>query len=207
MKTGSILDRLFPTKYDFFNMLHAQAEINAQCVNSLLEWLKDDSEEECKRIVQFSEQADEVRKKLEVNLVEAFATPFDRGDIYSISISMHKVVEYAKSTLFSIQTYHIMPDEIVLTMAEELKKGTELFSDAVRLLNRDIVASEQNIFPLRATHVAIEALYRKGMSMVFQKNDPIEAIKQREIYHHIKDASSNQEDSVDILHRIIVRLT
>ena len=33
------------------------------------------------------------------------------------------------------------------------------------------------------------------------------ALKQREVYHHIKDASTNLDDAVDLLHRIIVRLT
>jgi hypothetical protein len=34
----------------------------------------------------------------------------------------------------------------------------------------------------------------------------MQALKQREVYHHIKDASSNLDESVDVLHRIIVRL-
>ena len=67
--------------------------------------------------------------------------------------------------------------------------------------------TDQNIAKMRDTHVVIEQLYRDGMSIVFKSNDPMYAIKQREVYHHIKDASVNLNYAVDILHRIVVRLT
>jgi hypothetical protein len=45
------------------------------------------------------------------------------------------------------------------------------------------------------------------MAGVFLRDDAMDALRKREIYHHIKDASSYLDNCVDILHRIIVRLT
>jgi len=53
----------------------------------------------------------------------------------------------------------------------------------------------------------VEQLYRDGMARVFKGCDPIDALRHREVYHHIKDASSNLEDAVNILHKIVIRLT
>ena len=58
---------------------------------------------------------------------------------------------------------------------------------------------------MRQTYVEVERLYRDGMAEMFKCNDPMHALKQREVYHHIKDASTNLEYTVDIFHRIIVR--
>lgn len=44
------------------------------------------------------------------------------------------------------------------------------------------------------------------MSIVFKISDPMNAIKHREIYHLIKEASLNLEDTVDIFERIVIRL-
>jgi len=53
----------------------------------------------------------------------------------------------------------------------------------------------------------IEQSYREAMSAVFKSNNPMEALRQREVYHHIKDASTYLDSAVDILHKIVVRLT
>jgi len=63
-----------------------------------------------------------------------------------------------------------------------------------------------NIIKMRTTHTEVEQLYRNGMTIIFKTSNPMNAIKYREVYHHIKDASLNLEDTVDIFHRIVVRL-
>ncbi len=126
-------------------------------VEVLCKWLESGLIAESETLLQDVERADEIRMNLEKNLIQAFSTPFDRGDIYSISASMDKVIEYVKSTLLSMQAYDLKADGIIISMGEKLMTGA--------------------------------------------------AIKKREIYHHIKDASSNLEETVDILHRIVVRLT
>ena len=45
------------------------------------------------------------------------------------------------------------------------------------------------------------------MCSMFTGGDAMEALRHREIYHHLKDASKYLDNAVDILHRIIVRLT
>ena len=85
--------------------------------------------------------------------------------------------------------------------------GTEVFSESIEALKYNPTQSGQNISKMRYAHLAIEQLYRDGMANVFEKHDPMYALKQREVYHHIKDASGNLENAVNILHKIVVRLT
>jgi uncharacterized protein Yka (UPF0111/DUF47 family) len=148
-----------------------------------------------------------VRKNLEKSLVEAFSTPFDRGDIYLLSVSMYKVADYVKSTLLAMQTYAETPDDVIRAMTMKIKEGCDVFSEAMARLKKTPGKAELLIPELRATHVDIEQLYRDGMTAVFNGGDAMHALKKREIYHHIKDASMYLEDSVDVLHRVIVRLT
>ena len=207
MKKKNFLERLFPAKYDFFDMLYQQALINAQSIDTLYAWLKSGAESDSNHLLAGIDRTNEVRKKLESDLVQAFSTPFDRGDIYSLSISMHQVIDYAKSTLLSIQSYDLSPNPIILTMTENLKSGVDIFAAAMGKLNGAPQKAEGMIADMRQSHISIERLYREGMAEVFQSNDPMDELRKREIYHHIKDASSYLEDCVDTLHRVIVRLT
>lgn len=207
MAKQKFIDRLFPVKYDFYKMLESQAGMNLSGVESLCRWLEDMSGTEDETLLQEVMKADEIRMNLEKNLILAFSTPFDRGDIYSISVGMDKVIEYAKSTCLSMQAYGIKANETITCMVENLRKGTAIFADAIASLKNAPQKSGREIAGIRATHSAIEEQYRNAMAVVFKSNDPMNAFKQREVYHHIKDASTNLEEAVDILHRIVVRLT
>ena len=201
------IDHLFPVKYNFYAMLSSQAHMNLSGVEVLCKWLESGLTAESEILLQDVERADEIRMNLEKNLIQAFSTPFDRGDIYSISASMDKVIEYVKSTLLSMQAYNLKADGIIISMGEKLMKGAGIFAESIDYLQNNPLKAEKNIAGIRMTHREIEQLYRDGMTAVFNSSDPIAAIKKREVYHHIKDASSNLEETVDILHRIVVRLT
>jgi len=143
---------------------------------------------------------------MESKLIEAFITPFDRVDIYSISIAMVKIIKYCKSTLLSMEAFDVEPDDTIIFMVEKLKEGTDFLLESIIALKNNPMESQENIIKMRATHTEVEHLYRDGMTLVFKSTDPMNAIKHREVYHHIKDASLNLEDTVDIFHRIVVRL-
>ncbi|MEL4105422.1 DUF47 family protein [Oscillospiraceae bacterium WX1] len=205
MKTG-FFARLFPVKYDFIMLLEEQGELNSRAVGALLRWLDGGSVVDAETMQALYNEADRARKELERQLVEAFSTPFDRGDIYYISRTMNKVLAYAESTLTAMQTFDMQPDKNIIGMAEKLQLGSDTFLSSVRMLKTAPNKAEAYIPAIRATHLETEALYRAGMLDAFQSGDAMGALRRREIYHHLKDASKNLEDAVDILHRIIVRL-
>lgn len=207
MEKRNIIDRIFPIKYHFHQMLYMQAKSNAMGVNALFNWLKSGSEKESEALTQHVKEADAIRMEMEKNLTEAFSTPFDRGDIYSISVGMNRVLKYAESTMLSMKTFDVEADDTIINMVEQLKSGVDIFAEAVGDLKKNHDKSEESVIKMRETHREIEKLYMDGMVFVFAGADPMGAIKKREVYHHIKDASTNLEETVDVLHRIIVRLT
>lgn len=207
MAKQRMIDRLFPAKYNFYKMLSNQARMNLSGVDALHKWLTGAAGAEEERLIQSVKDADVIRMDLEKNLIQAFSTPFDRGDIYSISVGMDKVIEYAQSTLLSMEAYDVPVNNVITRMVENLKNGAEFFAEAIELLEEEPQKAEMKIARIRETHNEIEQLYRDGMTDEFKSNDPIDVAKHREVYHHIKDASTNQEDAVNILHRIVVRLT
>ncbi|HEX2998648.1 MAG TPA: DUF47 domain-containing protein, partial [Armatimonadota bacterium] len=129
-KTG-MLDKIFPARYDFYKMLGNQAQSNSGAVNALVDWLGSAAQSDAERLDDYAGKADAIRKELEKQLVEAFSTPFDRGDLYSISVTMHRCLEYARSTLVSMQAFEVAPDGIVHSMAAKLKFGAETFASSV----------------------------------------------------------------------------
>ena len=206
MKKKSFLDRLFPPKYDFYGMLARQAELTAQGVAALTEWLQEPSAANSERLLQLAAEADLVRMKMEEELTEAFATPFDRQDIYTFSVRMDRIIEFAKFTVLDMQSYTVAADEFIVEMAKALSVGTRELAEATALLARNPKKVEDSIDEMRWTNAAISSFYREALAELFQSADAMEALKRREVYRSLKDGAEYLDLVVDVLHRIVVRL-
>ena len=205
MDKRNILDRFFPVKYDFYTMLNKQAELTMLGIETLYKWLSSSLDAEKEKLMSYVKEADKVRFDMENKLVEAFITPFDREDIYSISVVMDRVIEYAKSTLESMEAFEVGPNDIIIDMVKELKEGSDFLFQSLKILKSNPLKSQQNIIKMREAHNEVDRIYRNGMVTLFKGTDPMYALKHSEVYHHIKNASVNLDNTVDIFHRIVVR--
>lgn len=199
-------ERLFPVKRDFYKMIGDQAVASTNVVGYLSRWLSSRSEEDYLRLLSEAEVADKCRFTMEDNLIEAFATPFDRQDIYSLSVEMDRIVKYAKSTLTEMEAFEVVEDAIIHNMVQQLKAGTDQLVEAIHLLKENPRKSQIQIGKIRKVQFGIEEEYRTGMVALFNSSDPMYALKYREVYHHIKDAEAYLGYTTDILHRIVVRV-
>lgn len=207
MARNNFWESLFPVKRDFYKMLSEQAKATNRGVKSLDSWFTSRSKEDYQLVFSETDKADEIRFDMEKNLIEAFVTPFDRQDIYSLSVEMDRVIEYAKSTLQEMEAFGVIPDSIIVKMVKQLCKGTEGLAGAIDVLKEDPVKSQIYIENIRKIQLGVEADYRAGMVELFNGADLMNAMKYREVYHHIKDAAIHLGYTTDVLHKIVVRIT
>lgn len=207
MHNKKFIDKLFPPNYDFYEILIEQADLTNKGINALLNWLSDtNNQDKYYNVLKLVEDADTLRIDMEKKLIQSFITPFDRQDIYSISKSIDKILDYSKSTIDSMLDFAVEYDNIIQSMVEELSKGTVELTNALSMLKENPLKAESFVRPMREKENSIEKLYRKGMAILFNNSDTMEALKRREVYHHIKDAGKCLGDTIDVFHKIVVRL-
>ena len=204
--TNGMFDRLFPTKYDFHKMLVDQADTTAAGTQALLSWLKKEIPSEQNDIEKKEESLDKMRHDMEITLMEAFSTPFDRRDIYTIAHQMGQILDFAISTYIEMEAFDVRPDDALIEMATALNTGAENFAKAIRAMEKDPASTESLVHGIRKSEHEIEIVYIDAMARVLKKSDPSEALRKREIYHHLKDAGRALSSTVDILHRIVVNI-
>jgi len=202
--SGGVFGRLFPPKYDFHQMLVDQAIEMTTGTKALHDWLKEGILSEPNEIVKKEKSVDDMRHSMEELLMVAFSTPFDRREIYSISHQMGQILDFAVSTYLEMRAFGVHPDNAMLGMATSLHRGTDLFVDAMKSVTSDPSSAEKLIRDIRKTEHDIENIYIEAMAEAFRRADAPEAMKKREIYHHLKDAGRALSSTVDILHRIVV---
>lgn len=206
-RKGRGFGAIFPPRYDFHGMLFAQAEKTRDGVRALTEWLKmNDLSSPPEELVRIEQEADDMRHDMERFLLEAFSTPFDRQDIYSISRQMDYILNFCLSTAIEMRAFAVHPDEAILSMAVSLEQGIEKIKEAIGIMAKDPAKADAMIREMRRSEREVEVLYVASLTAVFESETPLEAMKKREVYHHLKDAGRNLSITIDILHRIIVEL-
>jgi len=201
---GGVFNKLFPPKYDFHGMLIEQAAEMSAGTGALLDWLKAGMLSEAGEITKRERATDEMRHKMENFLMEAFSTPFDRREIYTIAHLMGQIMDFAVSTYLEMRAFGVHTDDAMLSMARSLNEGTKLFSEAINIVTSDPEKAERLIRDIRKEEHEVENVYISAMAELFKKGDAFDAMRKREIYHHLKDAGRSLSSTVDTLHRIIV---
>lgn len=204
LKKGGMIDSIFPPKYDFQRMVQDQAEMTKEGVRALVDWLKEGSMPSPGALIAIEQKADDARHLMEEKLMEAFSTPFDRQDIYSLARQMDYILNYSLSTAQEMRAFELPPDESIMRMAAALQYGTASVAEAVRIMGANAARADLMIKEMRRAEHEIENEYIEGMRSVFRTGDPILAMKKREVYHHLKDAGRTLSVTIDILHRIVV---
>lgn len=203
---GGLIDRLFPPKYDFVKMLGEQASMVVKGIEALSSWMTSIDEFESDELVRIDRALDDSRHRMENALLEAFTTPFDRRDIYSIAHQMGEILDFIVSTRTEMKALGVKADEPLMRMTEALNKGMKEFAQSLASVQTDAIAAESKIREIRKVGHEIEDIYINALAQVLKNGDAVDAIRRREIYHHMKDASRALGLAVDILHRIIVSI-
>jgi uncharacterized protein len=206
MKEGKMFDKIFPKKYDFYLMLLEQSKTNYKVIHALEKWIKDKDELDYNDVFINKNEADRIRFKLESDLVEAFATPFDRQDIYSISVEMNKIIDCCKSVMKTIKALSIEPDSTIIGMSSLLSQAALELTEAISILEKAPAQSQSKIESIRLSQSSMEEIYISGLTGLFTHDDAITILKYREAYNYLKEAAMFLGYTVDIYHRICVRM-
>lgn len=202
----SIFSSIFPREYDFEGMLAEQADKTLTGVEALVIWLNTEPQNDPSQLVQIEEEVDAMRHRMEDKLINSFSTPFDRQDIYDLSRQMDYLLNFAKETAIEMYTFGVGPDKTILAMAEALLRGTSFTVEGVKIINSRKDCIEDLIRKAGEADHEIETIYVMGMAELFRTDDPMNALRKREIYHHLRDAGRALRKTLDILHHAVVGL-
>ncbi|MDP2797706.1 MAG: DUF47 family protein [Methanoregula sp.] len=202
----SLLSAIFPREYDFESMLALQSDRTVEGINAFVVWLETVPLVNPHELERFENEVDHMRHEMEDKLIRSFSTPFDRQDIYSISRQMDYILNFAKETAKEMYAFGVKPDTPIRQMVKNLLDGTMCISRGIKKLNSNKDAVEEEIRHARDMYNQMEDLYIASMADLFRTDDAMNALRTREIYHHLRDAGRAMRDTLDTLHNAIIDL-
>ena len=205
--------RLLPQTGDFFGMFEAHAATIMAAADALTLLAEDDSstKEQLLLIEQHEHEADNIIRDVLRSVRRTFLTPFDRGAITSLIVSMDDAIDEMQAAARAIDLYelHQLQDEMKQMVA--VTKESAAVTVEVMPLLRDLTRNGARIHELTERLVQLEGvaddIHAAGLKKAFQEfgqSSAIRFIVAREIFKHLERVADAFEDVANEIDGIVI---
>ena len=200
-------------KEDKFHKLFLEAAQNvnegAKILRKSLDSLSD-KESNVNKIEELEHEGDKLVTIVVKELNEAFITPIDREDIYSLIKKLDDVLDLINSTMHRFLMYDInestneaklLADMIVDSTVHilELMKGLNSVGNKAKYINETIIS-------IHKIESEADSLFRKTVSELFKnETNAIEIIKWKEIYQILENTIDNCEKIANTVEGVVIK--
>jgi predicted phosphate transport protein (TIGR00153 family) len=198
--------RLIPQDGKFFDLFKADADNLAAAAGQLADMLEqfDQLDQRVNSIQALEKKGDHFTEQIGERLADAFVVPFDREDIYELAARFDDVVDYIQAVAETVVIYGVeRPTPESRRLAQILaEQGDELAKAMASLQSRKGVAeSLERVHDLE--HEA-DGLSRAAIGRLFkERQDPLDVIKWRDLYHALENGSDAAEDAAEAVERML----
>jgi hypothetical protein len=193
----------------FLELLIGQAEFTVQGMEALKQYMKRPDSALRERVSKIESEADEVRRILIDELNRTFVTPFDREDIFALSLTIDDILDYAESTVDEMVMLNVDPNPYLERMVSLLTDAaTEIHRAVLQLVEHPNVANDHAV-RAKALENRVEHVYREALADLFQDpkdfEEVMDILKLREIYRHLSNAADRGDQAANVIGDIVVK--
>src|SRR5215218_6123717 len=205
--------RLLPQTGDFFGMFEAHAATLMAAAEALTQLAEDDSstKEQLRVIDQREHDADDIIRDVLRSVRRTFLTPFDRGAITSLIVSMDDAIDEMQAAARAIDLYDLQHLQEEMKEMVAITKETAALTVEVMPLLRDITRNGPRIHELTERLVRLEGsaddIHAIGLKKAFQEFGQTSAIRfivAREIFKHLERVADAFEDVANEIDGIVI---
>ncbi len=158
-----------------------------------------------KKIEDLEHKGDDITHKIIGELDKTFITPIDKEDIHRLAVLLDDIIDIINKTasrfiIFKITRIdsHIRDlTDIILEIAKKIDEGIMGVS---KLKNMQEFYIDVNTLENTG-----DDLYHNALAKLFDKEDPVEIIKYKEIYEFLESVINKCEDVSNVIESIVVK--
>ncbi|NLG70557.1 MAG: DUF47 family protein [Chloroflexi bacterium] len=193
----------------FVELLAQQSEYTVKGLETLLQYVKKRDDSLAQKVSDIEKEADEVRRILIDELNRTFVTPFDREDIFSLSLTIDDMLDYANTTVDELVMFKVKPNHFLERIVSLLTNAAvEIHRGVLRLEDHPNVANDHAV-RAKALENRVEQVYREALNELFNTPQDLdgvmEILKLREIYRHLSNAADRGDQAANVIGDIVVK--
>lgn len=158
-----------------------------------------------KKIKSVEHECDEITHSITTKLNKSFITPFDREDIYTLSVALDDVCDYIDAAARAVVMYDIHEtDGFAQELAVIIQKLAAEIHGAVGML-KDAKGMEQHLLDIQRLENDADEVYFRAMAALFKNTDAVKIIKWKELYEILENGTDRCESVGNIIESIILK--
>jgi len=202
---------LLPREDEYFALFSQMTEKIQDASNALVEMMQSERghfENHTKRIKDIEHECDELTHKITVKLNKSFITPFDREDIFALTVALDDVCDYIDAGARAILMYDIRE---VSNHAKGLAKviqvlAMEINASVLMLVKPD--GMNRHIIEIHRLENEADDIYFRAIGELFHnQTDSMTVIKLKELYEILENATDRCESVANIIESIVLKHT
>jgi predicted phosphate transport protein (TIGR00153 family) len=192
--------------FAFFSQMSAKTQDAAQLLVQMVQNDHSKFENFYTKIKKTENACDELTHKITTKLNRSFVTPFDREDIYELSVALDDVCDYIDAAARAILIYDIRElTEHARMLAEIIYRLTVQIHGAVSILNKPN-GMNQYIVEIHRLENEGDDVYFRAIGQLFRnESDPINLIKCKELYEILEAATDRCESVANIIESVVLK--
>jgi predicted phosphate transport protein (TIGR00153 family) len=200
---------ILPREIEYFALFTQMTEKVQHAADALVSMMADDPknfEAHSKRIKDAEHGADELTHRITTKLNKSFITPFDREDIYMLSVALDDVIDYIDAGARAIRMYNIVEiNDHARAFARVIQSLTVELHSAVSTLQKPKDMNKHIVEIHRLENEADEIYFRSIGELFSNSTDPVKLIKWKELYEILEAATDRCESVANIIESIILK--
>jgi predicted phosphate transport protein (TIGR00153 family) len=156
-------------------------------------------------------EADEIRRILIDELHNTFITPFDREDIFNLSLHIDEMIDYALTTLEEMSMLKVSADDHLRTMVSLVRQEAEELTMAMHRLSANPRVAGDHARRAKKLENEVDHLYRVAVADLFTKpkdfKELMALLRRREIYRHVSNMSDRADAAANVFGMVVMKLT
>jgi len=192
--------------FELFSRMTEKIQEGAAILVEMLQARDEEFDHLAKRIKSVEHECDELSHSVIAKLNKSFITPFDREDIYTLSMALDDVCDYIDAASRTIVIYNIHGND---TFAQQLgaviQKLAFEVNGAVSFL-KQARGMETHLLNIQRLENDDDEIYFIAMAELFKNNsDAVQIIKWKELYEMLENATGRCEYVGSIIESIVLK--
>lgn len=201
---------LLPREQKFYELFVRSSQNIVSGAELLLDMVKDyqNLPEKVQRIIACENYGDDITHELVRQTHRTFVTPLDREDIVVLAQRLDDIMDLIEEAARDMVDYRVeAPTQKCVELAENLVGATKLVDEAMGLLARHKLNALLDYgIRIHSLENKADHLYREAMVELFSNSiDLAEAMKWREVYLNLENATDRCEDVANVLEGIVLK--
>ena len=200
---------LIPKEDAYFTLFSYLGNSMKEASTALVDMFHDKPEffeAHCKKIKDLEHACDSLTHEISTKLNKSFITPFDREDIYTLTVALDDVCDYIDASARAVVMYNITElSPNAKHLAKIIQSLTMEVSGALDILAKPLGMHNHIVEIHRLENEADDAYFR-AIGDLFQNNqDPISVIRLKELYEILENATDRCEHVANIIEAIVLK--